>query len=250
MTMSPDSRNQPSGEVITAFDGAIVVRVVTHPDRLFAFDTTFILDHPRLLALADERPPLHFHPYQDEFVEVLEGELIVEVEGTEHCLTPQDGEFTVQAWASHRLYPPRKTTQEDNDRVSVPSAAPKRTRFILSADETPQAFKLDLVFFRNWYAYQDSIVLQKASPDMIQIMCTFDAGGSYLSFAPWIPFNKAIARCVGIVAGRWIGGLVGYRPFYSQWTPSKDWETARDKMNASLFYRSWYRGCEAGQEAM
>jgi hypothetical protein len=63
----------------------------------------------------------------------------------------------------------------------------------------------------------------------------FDAGGTYLSLPPWIPFGQTISITLGVVLGRWIGGLLGYQPFYRKWT--SDWELACQKMEASVFQR-------------
>jgi hypothetical protein len=63
----------------------------------------------------------------------------------------------------------------------------------------------------------------------------FDAGGTYLSLPPWIPFGQTISISLGVVLGRWIGGLLGYQPFYRKWT--SDWELACQKMEASVFQR-------------
>ena len=63
----------------------------------------------------------------------------------------------------------------------------------------------------------------------------FDAGGTYLSLPPWLPFGQWISIMLGVVIGRWIGGLLGYQPFYRKWT--SDWELACQKMEASPFQR-------------
>lgn len=63
----------------------------------------------------------------------------------------------------------------------------------------------------------------------------FDAGGSYLSLPRWIPFSRTIARALGIVVGRWIGGILGYQPFYRKWTT--DWQFACRKMEQTIFQR-------------
>lgn len=63
----------------------------------------------------------------------------------------------------------------------------------------------------------------------------FDAGGSYLTFPTWIPFSRRLAQLVGIVIGRWLGGLLGYQPFHRKWTD--DWPQAAEKMRASIFLR-------------
>ena len=66
-------------------------------------------------------------------------------------------------------------------------------------------------------------------------MQMFDAGGSYLTLPWWIPFGRRLSMAAGIVVGRWIGGLLGYQPFYRQWT--SDWELACHKMKGSLLQR-------------
>ncbi|KAI0835839.1 hypothetical protein F5Y06DRAFT_288929 [Hypoxylon sp. FL0890] len=217
------------GRVITAFEGGITTRVITHPshpDRVFAYEVTFLLQHPRVIAVASQKPPLHFHPHQEEYLQVLEGRLALEVEGEERVLKPEDGEVAVRPWVNHRLYSP--VSNDDEDELEV-------TRFLLSAESTPELFRLDTVFFENWYAYQDQIVVEGEKIDLIQVMSMFDAGGSYLSFPRWIPFSRTIARALGIVLGRWLGGILGYQPFYRKWTT--DWEFACRKMELSVFQR-------------
>jgi hypothetical protein len=131
-------------------------------DRAFYFDVTFILDHPHLVKLASaEKPPLHFHPYQEEYIKVTEGRLGVEVQGKEYILTPEDGEFTIRAWTNHRLYP----------LMPAPGSGELQTaRFLLSGESTKDMFKLDTMFFQNWYGYQDAVVIGGQKMDLIQVM--------------------------------------------------------------------------------
>jgi hypothetical protein len=63
----------------------------------------------------------------------------------------------------------------------------------------------------------------------------FDAGDSYLSPPWWIPFRGFVGLWVGIIVGRWIGSLLGYAPFYPEWTT--DWQAACDHMEKSWFHR-------------
>ncbi len=132
--------------------------IVDRPDRAFYFDVIFQLDNPYLVTLASgEKPPLHFHPHQEEYIEVLEGQLGVEVEGKEYKLTPSDGELLVRPWQNHRLYP-------------LVDPGSKTTRFLLSGEKTSTAFRLDTVFFQNWYRYQEEVVLTGGKLDLIQVM--------------------------------------------------------------------------------
>ena len=43
--------------------------------------------------------------------------------------------------------------------------------------------------------------------------------------------------CLGIIIGRWIGGLLGYAPFYPEWTT--DWQWACDTMEKSWVHRRY-----------
>ena len=53
---------------------------------------------------------------------------------------------------------------------------------------------------------------------------------------PWyVPFRRRASQILGIIVGRWLGGLLGYQPFYRKW--STDWPLAEAKMRTSLFHR-------------
>lgn len=62
-----------------------------------------------------------------------------------------------------------------------------------------------------------------------------------------MPFSRTIARALGIVVGRWIGGLLGYQPFFEKWTT--DWDLACRKMQKSVFHRRFanHEGAEGGK---
>ncbi|KAI0850550.1 hypothetical protein F5Y00DRAFT_232639 [Daldinia vernicosa] len=219
----------------TGFEGAISTRVMNHPHRSFAFEVTFDLAHPRLIALGSQKPPLHFHPYQEEYVQVLTGCLAVEVNGREVILSPSDGEFCLRPWVDHRLYPPPIPSQDAQKEAA--STLDSTTKFLLSGQQTLKAFKLDNVFFQSWYAYQDEVVIGGKKVDPIQVVSTFDAGGSYLSLPWWVPFRHRISQAVSILVGRWLGGLLRYQPFYREWLTEENWQLACEKMESSYFQR-------------
>lgn len=127
-------------------------------NRVFTFEVTFRLDHPKLIALGSEKPPMHFHPYQEEFITVLEGSLAVEIEGVEKILTSAAGEVSIKPWTNHRLYPP---PQKKGETI---------TRFMLSGADTEQAYKLDELFFENWYGYQDAVFVYGEALSVVQVM--------------------------------------------------------------------------------
>lgn len=92
---------------------------------------------------------------------MVEGRLAIEIEGQERVLTPDDGEVTFRPWTNHRLYSPVSKGAKDDLKV---------TKFLLSAETTSELFRLDTVFFENWYAYQDRIVVKGDKVDLIQVM--------------------------------------------------------------------------------
>lgn len=133
--------------------------LATPPGYAFLFRVTFHLSHPRLQAIRESRqkPPLHWHPYQTEYFEVLAGSLTVEIEDEEIELTPESAKLSVQPGLNHRLYP-------------TPSATEGDLIMLLSATDSGIPFQLDLAFFENWYAYQDEILVHGGTPDVIQVM--------------------------------------------------------------------------------
>ncbi|KAI4218278.1 MAG: hypothetical protein L6R36_009038 [Xanthoria steineri] len=216
--MPPDP-NKP----VIAFNGAITTQLTPLPHRSFAYTVTFALTSPHLHALARQKPPLHFHPYQDEYITVTEGLLGIECAGVERVIGVADGEVRFKKGKHHRLFP------------HFGGEGDKKTVFVLSGEESKEVFQLDTVFFQNWYGYQDQFVREGKGPSLVQVMSMFDAGASYLSLPPWVPFGRTLSRMAGIVLGRWIGGLLGYQPFYKEWT--SDWDLACRKMETSWFQR-------------
>jgi hypothetical protein len=95
------------------------------------------------------------------------------------------------------------------------------------------------MFFTNWYGIQDDVVLRGKEIGLLQLMSTFDAGGSYLSFPSWVPFARYTSRALGMILGRWLGGMMGIQPYYRKWT--SDWDAACKKMEKSLFQRRFAR---------
>jgi hypothetical protein len=216
---------------------------------------TFHLDHPRLQALGKQKPPPHFHPFQEEYFTMLEGEMALEIEGKAGLLRPEDGEFCVKRWTNHRIYPPASAFEE---------GGPKKAVCLASGEQSFYNFQLDFLFFENWYAYQDLVVMKGAKPDLIQIMCVsaaacrhphsarrgtfppayayhpehtqlWDAGDSYLSPPSWLPFGRYISLGVSILLGRYVGALLGYQPYFRHW--STDWSLACERMEKNIFQR-------------
>lgn len=72
------------------------------------------------------------------------------------------------------------------------SNAKRVTKFLLSGGETTELFRLDTVFFRNWYGCQDEIVLGAGRMDLIQVLCV----GYNVAFRPISPPISSINQTV------------------------------------------------------
>ncbi|KAK3302992.1 uncharacterized protein B0T15DRAFT_495560 [Chaetomium strumarium] len=232
---------------IVALGGAMVTRVLAQAEaealenstnaststntRQFHFEVVIHPDHPRLRGLP--KPPTHFHPYQEEYFTVVQGALVVEIEGVERVVRPGDGEVVIPRRANHRLCFPSLVdlgrAQQEQGQEQEP------VRFYVSGERTDTTAALDLVFFENWYAYQEEVVVHGKRLDLIQLLATWDAGASCLTLPRWVPFRSSVSRALGVVVGRWLGGLLGYQPFYRAWTT--DWELACARMETSVFQR-------------
>lgn len=62
-----------------------------------------------------------------------------------------------------------------------------------------------------------------------------DAGGHYTPAPAWMPFRLFFGYWTSVVIGRWLGGLLGYKPFFKEYTT--DWEFAVTKMKSSFWTR-------------
>lgn len=134
-------------------------------DKDFAFEATFIVDHPSFAHFRSGKPPLHFHPHQEEYIRVVEGIVALEVDGHEYILSPDDGEFRVPPWIIHRLY-----TVSASSRGSQ-ALDSNIVRFMSTGQKTFEVLKTDLLFFENWYRYQDEALRSRGKVDIVQAMC-------------------------------------------------------------------------------
>jgi hypothetical protein len=106
------------------------------------------------------KPPMHFHANQDEYIQGMEGKIALEIEGKEVVFGPGDPEFSIPAWEDHRSYPLEPERQQGC----------KTVKFLLSGEKTREVFKLNTLFFENWYKYQDELISTGGKVDMIQVL--------------------------------------------------------------------------------
>lgn len=148
------------------FNGAIKTHISNEsidPPRAFAFEVIF---YPHLwpATLLTKKPPMHFHPFQEEYIQVLAGRLCIEQSGQIRTLTPTDGEVCIKPWVNHRLYP-----SDDDLLCAAEDGRGDPVRFLIAGQETNKVFRLDTIFFENWYGYQDEILTGKQL-DLVQVL--------------------------------------------------------------------------------
>ncbi|KAI9839440.1 MAG: hypothetical protein M1819_002065 [Sarea resinae] len=200
------------------------------PGRSFQFKQTHRL-HPPVNGIDGKEahavinkpsgPPQHFHPYQNEYFQVIQGRMALGVNDRSMVVTPDDGEMRAMAGDLHRFYMAPDSTEDLI--VEITSSDPARD------------YQLDRVFMENWYGMWHDCVMHGKDFDMIQLLSMYDAGGSYLPGPSYLPFRRTIGILMGVVIGRWIGGLLGYRPFHKEYTT--DWDYAVAKMRSSVCQR-------------
>jgi mannose-6-phosphate isomerase-like protein (cupin superfamily) len=93
-----------AGDVFTLHDGERVTVRTAAADSHGA-----LLEVAAEWAPVEHRPPVHFHPDQDERFEVTAGELTVEIEGEVHVLGAGDA-LDVPRGAVHKMWASGKTT--------------------------------------------------------------------------------------------------------------------------------------------
>ena len=112
----------------------------------------------------------------------------MDIEGAnEKILEVGDGEVLIRPWMYHRLFPVLDPGEENRvgdggegkegegqgkgQGEGQGEGQGKRCVFLLSGQETGEQFRLDTVFFQNWYGYQDEVVMRGGEMDLIQVMC-------------------------------------------------------------------------------
>ncbi|KAH8698357.1 hypothetical protein BGW36DRAFT_375942 [Talaromyces proteolyticus] len=203
----------------------VVQNLPRPPDRQFLFHGIMRPSRGIYAELikGGKNPPTHFHRSKWEFFRVLKGNLTINLNGVPAHVTSATGEIAVIPYTHHVIY-------------GTPGTEMNEVKFVISATDRPaedNVTGLDQEFFENWYGYQEDIFERGVKLDLIQALAMFDAGGTYLSPPWWVPFRSWVGLFLGIVMGRWIGGLLRYAPFYPEWTT--DWQGACDIMERSYF---------------
>ena len=135
-----------------------------HPGRGFCFRQTYRStvdvpadDHVKKFlnsALKPQGPPSHMHQYQAEYFKVEQGIMGVNIDGVQHKKTPEDPEFSVPAGTFHGFFRHPES--------------PGPMTVVLSATDSGNDYKLDRVFFENWYGYWHDALLYEGGMNTIQ----------------------------------------------------------------------------------
>ncbi len=179
----------------------------------------------------------------------------IECDGQKKAVTKDDGEISVKAGSIHQFF--------------IHPDSPGDMTVYLSASDAGMDFQLDRIFFENWYGYWHDALLHDGGLSILQylavcapyilyintrnrgpFLCNFptntpkhrlppiqiqDGGDAYTPAPAWVPFRRTVGYWTCVVLGRWIGGLLGYKPFFKEYTT--DWDYAVAKMKGSFFQR-------------
>ena len=224
--------NSAGQSKIVKFGGILTTEFLEPPPgRCFLFRQTYrhniegpVPENLRGLIDSEARPkgpPLHFHQFQTEYFRVEKGVMGIEVDGQKKRVVPEDGEISVKAGSIHQFF--------------IHPDSPHEMTVYLSASDSGLDYQLDRIFFENWYGYWHDALLHDRGLDWIQFLAIQDGGDAYTPAPSWMPFRRQIGYWVCVIFGRWIGGLLGYQPFFKEYTT--DWEFAVAKMKGSFFQR-------------
>ncbi|KAJ4993961.1 hypothetical protein SVAN01_00438 [Stagonosporopsis vannaccii] len=201
------------------------------PGRCFLFRQTYrhnvegpIPENLKKLIDSPQRPkgpPPHFHQFQTEYFRVESGIMGISVDGKQKVVTAEDGEVSVKAGSIHNFF--------------IHPSSPEKMTVYLSASDSGMDYQLDRIFFENWYGYWHDALLHGGGLDWIQFLAIQDGGDAYTPAPAWVPFRRQVGYWTCVVVGRWIGGLLGYKPFFREYTT--DWDFAVAKMKGSYFQR-------------
>ncbi|KAI9740354.1 MAG: hypothetical protein M1834_004933 [Cirrosporium novae-zelandiae] len=166
-------------------------------------------------------PGLHFHQYQTEYFHVESGLMGIEVDGVMHKIGVEDGEILIKPGSVHRFFIHPDSTED--------------LVVYLSASDSGKDYQLDRTFLENFYGYWHDATLYYGGPNWIQALAILDSGDSYVAPPSWVPFRRTLGYWGCVVLGRWVGGILNYKPFFREYTT--DWDYAMAKISGSYFQR-------------
>lgn len=73
------------------------------------------------------------------------------------------------------------------------------------------------MFFRNIYSYLDDCYIQNVSPSLPQLLMMLDSAEISMAFPGPALFARPASYVFGVVFGRWLGALLGYKSSYPEY---------------------------------
>lgn len=73
------------------------------------------------------------------------------------------------------------------------------------------------MFFRNIYSYLDDCYLQNVSPSLPQLLMMLDSAEISMAFPGPAVIARPASYVFGVVFGRWLGALLGYKSSYPEY---------------------------------
>lgn len=86
----------------------------------------------------------------------------------------------------------------------------------------PEAEGANSMFFRNIYSYLDDCYLQNVSPSLPQLLLMLDSAEISIAFPGPAFLARPASFMFGVVFGRWLGTLLGYKSSYSEYWNGKE----------------------------
>lgn len=147
-------------------------------------------------------PPYHWHWYQDETFNIVQGRFIFTLEGRNLRRSAQDGPIVVPHRARHTF------------RVDETAEEPCIIQISLASPGSGSSEK----FFRNIYTYLSDCDDQKIQPSLPQLLLFLDDAETSLALPGPTWIVHPLSWLLGIIIGRILGGMIlGYKTSYPEY---------------------------------
>ncbi|KAF2720729.1 hypothetical protein K431DRAFT_225703 [Polychaeton citri CBS 116435] len=204
---------------MTTFNGARAVTWPEPPRGHSFFEKQYFPAPSKLEGVPDSEnlliPPMHWHWRQEEYFTVTHGRFIFTLEGREFTVSATDEQtkITIPVLLRHTFKVDPTCTEPCGIELST---------LISPAGEEEGATER---FFRNLYSYLEDCHQQKVAPSLPQLLLFLDSAEVSLAFPGpgWIA--RPLSYAFGVVVGRWLGWLLGYRASYPEYYRAYDQTT-------------------------
>ncbi|GAA5825277.1 hypothetical protein JCM11251_006915 [Rhodosporidiobolus azoricus] len=186
------------------FGGAMVLWSEETPEGRFVSRHLFKGDSPHTNKGKESiaTPPLHYHIYQTETLEVLSGKMCYILSGKEDVA--KKGDKIVLPPGPENAHTFWRSTEDDEDLMMAATVSGGPNEGF--CDE----------FISNFYGYLSSVTMAGQSPSLFQMLHFLDDADVVLADPPF-----GLGRVLNVVLGRWLGSLLGYKTRYAEFDQKK-----------------------------